>query len=78
MVEADTDNHVKLCPTSILDIYKVFEHIASAVHGHSVSALDCQMLLSGIKLSNRKMLLDLMKRLPWCSYSSYCRSDDAT
>ncbi len=37
MVEADS--HLKLCPTSILDIFKVFEHIASAVHGHSVSAL---------------------------------------
>ena len=36
MVEADSK--LKLLPTSTLDIYKVFEHIASAVHGHSVSA----------------------------------------
>ncbi len=37
MVEANS--HLELCPTSILDIYKVFEHIAGAVHGHTVSAL---------------------------------------
>ncbi len=38
-VMVETDSHLKLCPTSILDICKVFEHIASAIHGHSVSAL---------------------------------------
>ncbi len=37
MVEADS--HLNLCPKSILDIYKVFQHIASAVRGHSVSVL---------------------------------------
>ena len=27
MVEADTDSHLKLLSTSILDIYKAFDHI---------------------------------------------------
>ncbi len=34
MVEAGS--HLKLCPTSILDIYKVFEYIAGAVQ-HSTA-----------------------------------------
>jgi hypothetical protein len=36
MVEADS--HLKLLPTSILDMHKVFEHI-DIVHMHMVAAL---------------------------------------
>jgi hypothetical protein len=62
MVEADS--HLKLCPTSILDIYKVFEHIASAVHGHSVSALHSYTHPTWLKFWGFGSLV----KSTWCDY----------
>jgi hypothetical protein len=35
----ETDSHLKLLPTSILGIYKVFEHIDITIHRHMIAAL---------------------------------------
>ncbi len=38
-VMVDADSHLKLLPTSILDIYTVFKHIDMLKHWHMVAAL---------------------------------------
>jgi hypothetical protein len=47
----EADNQLKLLPTSILDIYKVFEHIEllsiCAVNRHTVAVLNSYATLHG-------------------------------
>ncbi len=62
MVKADS--HLKLLPSSMLDIYKVFEHIASAVYGHSVSALHSYTHPTWLRFWGFGSLVDST----WCEY----------